>query len=55
MIFLFSNIHTIFLLGGFLLIIAAITILTNFAYGMLALGIVLIIIAMLISKGGENK
>lgn len=49
----FNNIHTILLLVGFFLIIAAIAVLTNIGYTLLGGGIVCIIIAFLISKGGE--
>lgn len=48
--FLFRNIHTVILLIGLMLILLAITLLTNTYYGMLALGVVLIGLAWLINK-----
>lgn len=48
--FLFRNIHTVLLLIGLMLILLAITLLTNTYYGMLALGVVLIGLAWLINR-----
>ncbi|MGM0175551.1 hypothetical protein [Enterococcus sp. DIV0800] len=53
--FLFNNVHTVLLLLGLVLILTAITLLTNAYYGLLALGIVLIGIAIMLNteqKGG---
>lgn len=52
--FLSNNLQTILLLLGFLCITIAITFLTNIFYGLLALGIILIVIAFIINyeKGG---
>ncbi|MGM0214284.1 hypothetical protein IGI42_001836 [Enterococcus sp. AZ109] len=52
--FLSKNIHTILLLLGLVLILAAITFLTNFYWGLLALGVVLIGIAILLNKQQEG-
>lgn len=52
--FLSNNLQTILLLLGFLCITIAITFLTSIFYGLLALGIILIVIAFIINyeKGG---
>ncbi|GAA3020413.1 hypothetical protein GCM10019998_15820 [Tetragenococcus solitarius] len=52
--FLFDNLQTLLLLLGFLFIVIAITFLANPFFGLLALGIVLIVLALLINyeKGG---
>lgn len=53
--FLSSNIHTILLLLGLIAVNLAISFLTNASYGLLALGITLIGLALLINfekKGG---
>lgn len=53
--FLSNNLHTILLLMGLLCVIVAVSFLANFYVGLLALGIVLIGVAMLLNneeKGG---
>lgn len=52
--FLFDNLQTLLLLLGFLFIVIAIIFLANPFFGLLALGIVLIVLALLINyeKGG---
>ncbi|OQO83376.1 hypothetical protein BH739_16410 [Enterococcus casseliflavus] len=53
--FLFNNIHSILLLVGLMCVLVAITLLTNAYYGLLALGIVLIGLAITLNteqKGG---
>ncbi|MFU0785257.1 MAG: Methyl-accepting chemotaxis protein [Enterococcus gilvus] len=53
-IFLSNNIHTILLLLGLVLILTAITFLTNVYYGLLALGVVLIGIAIMLNIGQKG-
>jgi len=48
----FDYIHTILLLAGLFCVVLAISLLTNIYYGLLALGVTLIVIAILIEKGG---
>lgn len=52
--FLSKNIHTILLLLGLGLILTAITFLTNVYYGLLALGVVLIGIAVMLNTGQKG-
>lgn len=52
--FLSKNIHTILLLLGLGLILTAITFLTNVYYGLLALGVVLIGIAIMLNTGQKG-
>ncbi len=52
--FLFRNCHTILLLLGLICVILAITFLTNFYWGLLALGVVLIGIAILLNNQQEG-
>lgn len=48
----FENIHNLLLLLGLACIVIAISLLTNVYYGLLALGVVLVVISILIEKGG---
>ncbi|GEQ49812.1 hypothetical protein TK11N_16640 [Tetragenococcus koreensis] len=52
--FLFDNVQTVLLLVGFILIAIAISFLTNIYYGLLALGVECILVALMINyeKGG---
>ncbi|BCA84945.1 hypothetical protein EsVE80_04680 [Enterococcus saigonensis] len=52
--FLSRNSHTIILLLGLICVITAITFLTNFYWGLLALGFVLIGIAILLNNQQEG-
>nr|DAJ20860.1 MAG TPA: Protein of unknown function (DUF1056) [Siphoviridae sp. ctJsG2] len=52
--FLSNYIHTILLLLGLGLILTAITFLTNVYYGLLALGVVLIGIAIMLNTGQKG-
>ncbi|MFR4507783.1 MAG: hypothetical protein ACLT5V_07680 [Enterococcus avium] len=52
--FLSKNIHTIFLLLGLGLILIAITFLTNVYYGLLALGVVLVLLAVMLNTGEKG-
>lgn len=49
----FNNLHTILLLVGLILVVAAIAVLTNTGYTLLAAGFVFIAVSFLIMKGGE--
>lgn len=50
----FNNLHTVFLLIGLVLVNVAITLITSPAYGLLALGITLIVLAMILNKEQEG-
>ncbi|AOF49617.1 hypothetical protein AC806_09605 [Tetragenococcus halophilus] len=52
--FLSNNVQAVLLIAGFFCITVAITFLTSIFYGLLALGIILIVIAFIINyeKGG---
>lgn len=50
----FNNIHTILFLAGLICINLAITLIISPAYGLLTLGITLIVIAMILNKEQEG-
>lgn len=50
----FNNLHTLLLLIGLILVNVAITLITSPAYGLLALGITLIVLAMILNKEQEG-
>ena len=50
----FNNLHTVFLLIGLVLVNVAITLITSPAYGLLALGITLIVLATILNKEQEG-
>lgn len=50
MTLIFNHVHTILFLLGCVCVVVAIGCLTSFYYGLLALGVVLILIAYLINK-----
>lgn len=52
--FLSNYIHTVLLLLGLVCVLVAITLLTNVYYGLLALGVVLIGIAVMLNTGQKG-
>ncbi len=52
--FLSNYIHTVLLLLGLVCVLVAITLLTNVYYGLLALGVVLIGIAIMLNTGQKG-
>ena len=52
--FLSNYIHTVLLLLGLVCVLVAITLLTNVYYGLLALGVVLIGIAVMLNSGQKG-
>ncbi|MDU6522730.1 MAG: hypothetical protein E6540_02055 [Enterococcus sp.] len=52
--FLSNYIHTVLLILGLMCVLVAITLLTNVYYGLLALGVVLIGIAIMLNTGQKG-
>ena len=50
----FNNLHTLLLLLGFVCVNVAITLIISPAYGLLALGVTLIVLALILNKEQEG-